>query len=305
MQSLLSQQARVPLAHLPTPLEPMDRLSETLGGPRIWVKRDDATGLACGGNKTRKLEYLLGQAQEEGADTIISFGAVQSNHARQTAAACAKLGLECHLILGKSVSWNNPQYESSGNILLDRLLGAEIHYIQPDDRGDKHSSLLKSLTAAGKHVYTIPIGGSNKTGALGYVQCIEELEQQCRSNKITPAKIYIATASGGTQAGLIAGTVAHDLCWEVVGINVYDKNASKFNDRIYQLASDAAQGEPLNAEVATKDVIVDHRHLGEGYGIPTPETIEAIKVVARTEALILDPVYSGQRYVWPDTSDSQ
>ncbi len=294
MQSLLSQQARVSLAHLPTPLEPLDRLSEKLGGPRIWVKRDDTTGLASGGNKTRKLEFLLGQAQQEGADTIISFGAIQSNHARQTAAACAKLGLECHLILGRSVSWDNPQYESSGNILLDKILGAKIHYVQPNDRGNKHASLLGSLKEAGQHVYTVPTGGSNKTGALGYVQCVEELVVQCQFNKIDPEKIFLASASGGTQAGLIAGTVAHGLSWNVTGINVYEVDAIKFNNRIFKLASDTAQGDPLNAEIATEDVTVDHRHLGEGYGIPTPQTIEAIRMVASTEALVLDPVYSGK-----------
>jgi len=294
MQSLLSQQPRIELGHLPTPLEAMDRLSDALGGPRIWIKRDDATGLAAGGNKTRKLEFLLGQAQQEGADTIITFGAIQSNHARQTAAACAKAGLECHLILGRSVNWNNPHYETSGNILLDKLLGATIHYIEPDDRGNKHASLLETLTVKGKNVFTIPTGGSNKTGALGYVQCVEELIVQCKSYKIQPDKIFFASASGGTQAGLIAGSIAHDSPWDIIGINVYEKNASKFDKRINKLATETAAGNPLNASISASKVIVDHRHLGNGYGIPTPETIEAINLLAQTEAVILDPVYSGK-----------
>ena len=294
MQSLLSQQPRVQLGHLPTPLEAMDRLSELLGGPRIWIKRDDATGLAAGGNKTRKLEFLLGQAQKKRADTVISFGAIQSNHARQTAAACAKTGLECHLILGRTVNWDNPQYETSGNILLDKLLGATIHYIEPEDGDDKHASLLESLTAEGKNVYTIPTGGSNKIGALGYVQCVEELIIQCESYKIQPGKVFFASASGGTQAGLIAGSVAHNLHWDVVGINVHEKDEQIFNDRIYKLASKAAAGDPLNASISTSHVIADHRHLGDGYGIPTPATIEAINLVAQTQAVILDPVYSGK-----------
>jgi len=272
----------------------MDRLSEALGGPRVWIKRDDATGLAAGGNKTRKLEFLLGQAREEGADTIISFGAIQSNHARQTAAACAKAGLECHLILGRSVSWGSPQYETSGNILLDKLLGAAIHYINPDNRDDIHACLLQSLTKQGKKVYTIPTGGSNKTGAMGYVQCIEELITQCEAYNIQPDKIFFASASGGTQAGLIAGSVAHKLPWDIVGINVYTNKASEFDDRIFKLASDAAVGDPLNTSINSSNVIVDHRHLGDGYGIPAPATIEAINLLAQTEAVILDPVYSGK-----------
>jgi len=294
MQSLLSQQPRVQLGHLPTPLEALDRLSESLGGPRIWIKRDDATGLAAGGNKTRKLEFLLGQALNEGADTIISFGAIQSNHARQTAAACAKAGLECHLILGRSVGWDNPHYETSGNILLDKLLGATIHYIEPENRSSKHTWLLEELSSKGKCVYTIPTGGSNEIGALGYVQCIEELVVDCASHQIQPDKIFFASASGGTQAGLIAGSVAHGLPWDVVGINVYEKNASRFNDRILKLASEAAAGKPLSVSISTSNIFVDHRHLGDGYGIPTSATIDTINLLAQTEAIILDPVYSGK-----------
>ena len=294
MQSLLTQQPRIRLGHLPTPLEPADNLSELLGGPRIWIKRDDATGLAAGGNKTRKLEFLLGDAVAKGADTVITFGAIQSNHARQTAAACAKTGLECHLILGRSVSWNHPQYETSGNILLDKILNATIHYIDPDDRGAKHKELLSDLAKDSKNVYTIPTGGSNMTGALGYISCIEELILQCEENRIDPDRIFHATASGGTQAGLIAGSAAHHKPWQIVGINVYHPNSKKFDAHILKLARETALVCSESILITEDNITVDHRHLGEGYGIPTPETIAAIRLVARTDALILDPVYSGK-----------
>ena len=165
---------RVALAHLPTPLEPAPRLSAALGGPAIWFKRDDCTGLATGGNKTRKLEFLLAEARARGADTVLTFGALQSNHARQTAAACARLGLACELVLGRRVDYQGEAYEHAGNLLLDDLCGARVHQVAPADSAAFAEQLRARLGAAGHRVYVIPAGGSNATGALGYVACAAE-----------------------------------------------------------------------------------------------------------------------------------
>ena len=196
---------RVALGFLPTPLLPLDRFSEELGGPRVWMKRDDCTGLATGGNKTRKLEYLLADAQADGADVVITIGAVQSNHARQTAAACAATGLECHLILARSVPWQHPGYERSGNVQLDRILGAKIQLVSPDEVAACCDVLLAELRAAGRAPYVIPVGGSNATGALGYVRCAQEILEQCHALELPLTDIVHASASAGTQSGLVAG----------------------------------------------------------------------------------------------------
>ena len=170
---------RIELGHGPTPLEPMPRLSRELGGPMIWLKRDDCTGLATGGNKTRKLEYLMADALEQGADCIVTYGAVQSNHARQTAAACAKLGLPCHLLLSQRVDWPHESYQIQGNVLLDQLLGATVHTSSLEDAATARKELLEKLRGEGRRVYEIPAGGSSAVGALGYTRCLQELMIQC------------------------------------------------------------------------------------------------------------------------------
>ena len=189
------------LGHWPTPLEPLTTLSSELGGPRIWVKRDDCSGLAVGGNKTRKLEYLIGDAIAQGADTVVTFGAVQSNHARQTAAACAKAGLSCHQVLSRSVASDNADYESNGNVLLGKLLGAQQHIIDVAETRAFTQSPLAELTTSGRTAYVIPAGGSNALGALGYARCAEELQQQCIDLDIELSYIMHASSSAGTQAG--------------------------------------------------------------------------------------------------------
>jgi len=285
--------ARVDLGFTPTPLHPLDRLTSALGGPRLWIKRDDCTGLATGGNKTRKLEFLMGDALAQRADTIVTYGAVQSNHARQTAAACARLGLECHLVLSRRVTWKHPEYESGGNVLLDQLLGAQLHIVEPADVEARSRALIEALTARGRRCYTVPTGGSNSIGALGYVRCAEEIAEQGNTLGFQPDLIVHATSSGGTQAGLIAGVARARLDCDVVGINVYDTDHAHLERRIGRLVEETLKRVGVPSEDAPATRIV-HDYLGEDYGIPTRQTIDAIKSLARTEGIICDPVYSGK-----------
>ena len=281
---------RAALAHLPTPLEPADRLSAVLGGTRIWIKRDDCTGLATGGNKTRKLEYLMGEAQAQRAGAVITFGAVQSNHARQTAAACAKLGIECHLVLSRRVRWSHAEYETSGNPLLDALVGASVTICAGADVERAGTELFDRLARQGKRPYLIPTGGSNALGALGYARCARELASQATARDFVPDVIVHATSSGGTQAGLTVGCAAFARATRVLGINVYDRNSAALTARIDALTRETAERLGVNAPT----VEIDHRYVGEDYGIPTPATIEAIRLAASLEGLIFDPVYSGK-----------
>ena len=284
---------RIDLGFAPTPLHPLDRLTGVLGGPRLWIKRDDCTGLATGGNKTRKLEYLMADALSQRADTIVTYGAVQSNHARQTAAACAKLGLACHLVLSRRVAWRHPEYESGGNVLLDQLLGAHVHIVEPADVEARSRELIDDLSARGRRCYVVPTGGSNSIGALGYVRCAEEIDAQSQALDFRPDLIVHATSSGATQAGLVAGVARSRLDCDVVGINVYDRDHAHLERRISRLV-----GETLNRAGVPSDharpIRVAHDYLGEDYGIPTRQTIDAIKSLASTEGIVCDPVYSGK-----------
>ena len=284
---------RVVLGHWPTPLEPLPRLSDELGGARLWVKRDDCTGLATGGNKTRKLEYLLGDAQAKGKTTIITFGAVQSNHCRQTAAACAKLGMDCHLILSRQVENDHPAYETGGNVLLDRLLNASLHIVAPDEIAECYQTLKERLSAEGHSVYTIPGGGSNAIGALGYSRCAAELATQCAALDIEPAGIVHASSSAGTQAGLLYGLA--QLAWSVpvTGINVYHGDPASLTSAVAKILTDMAaltHGVAVDPEA----IHVNHAYYGGAYGRATDETIAAIKMTAELEGLLFDPVYSGK-----------
>ncbi|MBS0274244.1 MAG: D-cysteine desulfhydrase family protein, partial [Proteobacteria bacterium] len=217
----LSRFPRQRLAHLPTPLEPMERLSKHLGGARLWIKRDDCTGLSSGGNKTRKLEFLMGDALVKGADTIITQGAIQSNHARQTAAAAARLGLECHLLLEDRTGNNSPDYTLNGNVLLDRLHGASLSK-RPGgaDMNAEMEALAADLRAKGKKPYIIPGGGSNPVGALGYANCALELVAQANERGLKIDHAVHATGSAGTQAGFVTGLVAINANIPVLGIGV-------------------------------------------------------------------------------------
>lgn len=275
----------VPLAHLPTPLEPMDRLSEALGGPRLLVKRDDLTGLALGGNKARKLEWLCAQALAEGADVLVTGGGRQSNHVRMTAAAANRLGLDAHLVLG-----GDPPEHHDGNLLLDRLLGATMEYSGADDYYGVEAAIEAAaarLAAEGRRPFAIPIGGASVVGALAYVHAADEMREQAAAAGVAPDRVVVADGSGGTHAGLLAG-LGDEV--EVIGVDVGTR--PDLDEYVPTRAADVAEvaGRPPPPSAAT----VDHDHFGRGYGSLTPECVAALRLAARTEGLILDPVYSGK-----------
>lgn len=290
----LARFPRVVLGHLPTPLEPMDRLSEELGGPRLWVKRDDCTGLSSGGNKTRKLEYLMADALEKGADTIITQGATQSNHARQTAAAAAKLGLACHILLEDRTGSDDASYVLNGNVLLDRLHGASVSK-RPGgaDMNAEMEACADQLRAEGKTPYIIPGGGSNPIGALGYVNCARELTEQAASTGLTIDALVHATGSSGTQAGLVAGLAALDSDIHLLGIGVRAPQ-DKQEGMVHDLAVRTASHMGLSTQIPRDTVRANCDYVGPGYGLPTPGMVRALKLLARTEGLLFDPVYSGK-----------
>ena len=289
---MLDQFAREPLVHGPTPLEFLPRLSAELGGPQIWIKRDDCTGLGFGGNKTRKLEFLVGAARAEGADTLLTFGARQSNHARQTAAAAAKCGLGCELILVDQVGYAEPSYQTSGNVLLDGLFGAAVHHV-PDDHAaaERLGVILAELENQARKAYLIPPGGSSDIGTLGYVAAGLELAHQLQHLDMVPDAIVHATSTGGTQAGLDCGLALAASEVPVIGYNVYagDVEAQRaavqeLRDRVADLVSADLTGRTLS--------ILDAK--GPGYGLPTAEMREAVGLLAGLEGIALDPVYSGK-----------
>ena len=284
--------SRVRFGHFPTPLEPLDRLSRELGGPRIWVKRDDCTGLAGGGNKTRKLEFLMGEALDSGAGLVLTAGAAQSNHARQTAAACARLGLGCELFLKRSVPGRGPSYGRSGNILLDRLTGAEVHVLPGEvDTDLAMAQRSKALREAGGHPFIIPVGGSNAVGALGYVECAREMFAQADEMGFQIDTIVHASASRGTQAGLVVGLAEIETETRLLGVSV-SGNATEARANVEHLAMKTR--ERIGRSWHFAEIEVDDRFIGEGYGIPTPEGLSAIRLLARLEGLLLDPVYTGK-----------
>ena len=290
----LAQFPRVSLGHLPTPLEPMDRLSEELGGPRLWVKRDDCTGLSSGGNKTRKLEFLMADAATKGADTIITQGATQSNHARQTAAAAAKLDLGCHILLEDRTGSNDPNYILNGNVLLDRLHGASVSKRPAGaDMNAEMEAIAARLTDDGKTPYIIPGGGSNPIGALGYVNCARELVEQAANAGLEIDALVHATGSSGTQAGLVAGLAALESEIHLLGIGVRAPQ-EKQEGMVYDLATRTSALIGAETRIARGMVRANCNYVGPGYGLPTPGMIEALKLLARTEGLLFDPVYSGK-----------
>jgi len=282
------------LAHLPTPLERLDRLSAELGGPEIWIKRDDCTGLSTGGNKTRKLEFLMAEAEAQGADMVMTQGATQSNHARQTAAFAAKLGMDCHILLEDRTGSNNANYNHNGNVLLDHLHGATTE--KRPGGGDMNAEMEKAadtFRAEGRKVYTIPGGGSNPTGALGYVNCAFEMLTQVNDRALKVDHIVHATGSAGTQAGLITGLKAMNAQIPLLGIGVRAPKA-KQEENVYNLACATAEKLGCRGVVAREDVIANTDYVGEGYGIPTESGLEAIRMFAELEAILLDPVYSAK-----------
>lgn len=302
---------RLRFAHLPTAVEYLPRLSEQLGGMRIYIKRDDQTGLAFGGNKTRKLEYLIADAQSKSAQTLITAGAVQSNHCRQTAAAAAKFGFECILVLTakdlKSKMSNEPQIvggqisehkklsEPNGNLLLDYLFGAQIVWTEPDQREKILQDVFSLAEQQGKHPYLIPYGGSNPIGALGYVTAMQELMDQLQSDERLeyPEWIVFPSSSGGTQAGLTLGASLFGYRGKVLGISI-DEPQTILKERVARLANSTAEISGENIKFTPDDILVDDHYLGKGYGVMGKLEQEAIQLFGRYEGIILDPVYTGR-----------
>jgi L-cysteate sulfo-lyase len=284
---------RVRLSHLPTPIEPLERLTAHLGGPRLFIKRDDCTGLATGGNKARKLEFLVGEALKQNADMLVTQGAVQSNHVRQTAAAACRFGLKSHALLERRVPNVAAVYEETGNVLLDKMFGATLEF-RPSglDMNAEAQAVTERLRAEGHRPYFIPGGGSNAIGALGYAACAQEIMQQSGQSNLAFQWLVTPTGSTGTHAGLIAGLHALGVDMPVMGVSVRQKKERQVG-AVHALAQATATllGAPPIPESRT---LVDDAYVGEGYGIPAASTLEAIKLMARTEGILLDPVYTGK-----------
>ena len=290
----LSRFPRLRLAHLPTPLEYLKRLSEELGGPEIWIKRDDCTGLSTGGNKTRKLEFLMAEAQIQGADTAMTQGAVQSNHVRQTSAFAAKLGMKCHVLLEDRTGYTDDNYNHNGNVFIDLLHGATYEKRGPGlDMNAEMEVVADKLRDAGSNVYTIVGGGSNATGALGYVDCAFELLHQANDKDLVLDHIVHATGSTGTQAGLIVGLKAMNANIPLLGISVRAPKETQ-EENVYKLAVETASKLGCDGVVNRDDIVANSDYVGKGYGFPTEAGIEAIKMFAELEGILLDPVYSSK-----------
>ena len=281
---------RFPLAYLPTPLEPLDRLSVALGGPRLWIKRDDQTGLAGGGNKTRKLELLIAEALAQCASVVLTVGAVQSNHCRQTAAAAARAGLECVLVLRGAAP---PREEWTGNLLLDDLLGARVVWAGDRDREAVMEATAQDERAAGRRPYLIPLGGSNVVGAAAYALAFAELLEQAQSQGIAFDRIVFASSSGGTQAGLVAGATLCGYEGQLLGISI-DQTSADLKALVSPLAAEVCRHLEIAGPPPSRLVAVDDGYLGGGYAVMGDPEREAIRLLARTEGILLDPVYTGR-----------
>lgn len=290
----LSRFPRVALSWLPTPIEPLPRLAAHIGGPQLYVKRDDLTGLGLGGNKLRKLEFLLGAALAQGADTVLTVGAMQSNHARQTAAACARLGLGCELILRRG-SHVTETYLHGGNVLLDRLFGARLHVLEAQESRETFmAAQAESLRGEGRKPYCIPVGGSCGLGNLGYVVCAEEIMAQGAESGVRFETIVVATGSGGTQGGLVAGMRMSNGV-PVTGIAVEGSRSEQETLASAQAAEVLRLLEQDHVGVAAHATVLDD-FVGPGYAKPTDSMREALSLAARFEGLVLDPVYTGKAF---------
>ncbi|WP_438464908.1 D-cysteine desulfhydrase [Marinomonas sp. PE14-40] len=291
--SSFDQLPRVSLCHQPTPIEHMQRLSEHLG-INLYIKRDDCTGLAGGGNKTRKLEYLLGEARGKDVDTLITLGGIQSNHARQTAAAAAKYGFNCELVLEDVEGTVKQDYYGNGNVLLDKLFGANIHRVDEGvDCLDYAYKLKAKLANEGRKAFVIPLGGSSAVGSMGYVQCANEIMAQSKSSDIHFDKLVLATGSAGTQAGLLAGFKATEFNLPVYGICVSQDTQTK-KELVISLLTESLKLVGKGGADIADDVITDGSYVGKGYGIHTQEVVDAINLCAQLEGILLDPVYTGK-----------
>jgi D-cysteine desulfhydrase family pyridoxal phosphate-dependent enzyme len=296
--SMIADLPRVALGHWPTPLEPCDRLHEVTGGSHVWIKRDDCSGLAVGGNKTRKLEFLMGRALAEGSTGVVTFGALQSNHARQTAAAAARLGMTCDLVLARAVPRDGDHYLHSGNLLLDRLLGATVHVVDdPDAAFVRFAELMDEAERSGRRLFGIGPGGSEPLGVLGYVAATLELADQLRQSRLVADRIVVAASTSGTAAGIILGAVAASLDVVVDVVCVYEP-AEVTSEQLGGLIARTSEEFGLVAPSPDRWRVTDAA-LGEGYGIPTAAGLEAIDLLARTEGILLDPVYTSKAFAHP------
>jgi len=275
---------RIVLAHLPTPIEPLSRLTKLLQGPQLFIKRDDLTGLGLGGNKTRKLEYLAADALAQGCRTLITTGAVQSNHCRQVAAAAARLGLGSILVLA-----GEDPGSRQGNLLLDELSGAKLIFVPKEERDQRLQQAFTQAEENGMQPYLIPYGGSNPVGVQGYIQAMQELQDQ----NLQPDWIVLASSSGGTQAGLVLGAEQTGFPGRILGISV-DKPADELTQTIMALANQTAAWLGIDKKIESEDVLVNDAYCQAGYGILQPAEVEAIRLFARTEGILLDPVYTGR-----------
>lgn len=276
---------RTQLTSLPTPVESLERLSKTLGGPRILIKRDDLTGLAGGGNKTRKLEFLVADAQQKNADTLVTIGSVQSNHCRQTAAAAAKTGLRCILVLR-----GHPPTQLEGNLLLNHLLGAELRWAMDRTREEVMEEVVESERMAGRNPYPIPLGGSNPVGAAGYALAMEELSYQTRESI---DRIIFASSSGGTHAGLTFGARMTGFRGQVLGISI-DEDLGALQAMVAEIASGIGRLAGDSGAIRPQDIQANADYLGAGYAILGPPEKEAIDLFARCEGIMVDPVYTAR-----------
>jgi D-cysteine desulfhydrase len=277
--------ARQRFAHLPTPIEALPRLSAELAGPQILVKRDDQTGLAFGGNKTRKLEFLVAEAREQAAATLVTGGAVQSNHCRQTAAAACRFGMDCILVLNGEQS-----QRPNGNLLLDEFFGAEVVFVEQRSERDRIlQETFDKAEQAGRRPYLLPYGGSSPTGALGYVFAMQEFMQQ----DVSADWIVFGTSSGGTHAGLVLGQRLHAYPGKILGISI-DEPEDWLKSHVSSLATQASERFGSRIEITPDDVLANDAYCQAGYGVVTAAEREAISLFARTEGLLLDPVYTGR-----------
>ncbi len=293
---LLSKYPRVKLANLPTPIEKLERLSKYFGNVNLYVKRDDETGLAGGGNKVRKLEYLIGDAIANGADTIITQGAVQSNHVRQTVAAASKMGLRSRAILERRISGTNERFDVTGNVLLDHLLGVEsLRFVAADtNMNAEMEKEAEIVRASGGKPYIIPGGGSNAIGALGYVNAAIEIVSQVSATDLVLDHVVVTSGSSGTHAGLAAGFAALHTNVDLLGISIRQPESFQVK-KILDEANKISEFLGVPA-VSPELVKVNSDYVGGGYGVTTPETLEAITLAAQYEGLLLDPVYTGKAF---------
>lgn len=290
----LAKFPRVKLGHLMTPLEPLPRLTQLLGGPQLYIKRDDCTGLATGGNKTRKLEFLMAEALAQKADTVITQGATQSNHARQTAAAAARLGLQCRILLEDRTGSTDPAYVHSGNVFLEQLMGAPTRtYPGGTDMNAAMQQVAEEVRGAGGRPYVIPGGGSNPIGALGYVNCAFEIVAQANDLQLRVDSVVHGTGSAGTQAGLVAGFEAMNSGIPVLGIGVRAPREAQ-ESNVHKLANATVELLGVAGGIRRERVVANCDYVGGGYGVPTPGMVEAVSLLARHEGILLDPVYSGK-----------